>query len=470
MSPCNPCKRPPFAIYAPIRQSLKQSLLGASLTGQLCILPPSISETSFHTTFITQLSDELLNEIFTHALSGEQELRRPSFSQRALALSKVSKRFYRIVQPLMYNSIYLSNHYMAPPCIAVKLLHRTMKENQVLGSMVRRLFVHIDYHTTVTDEKFTIGRELLSIFQNVEAFDLHGGYDRPSTWPMIKRAFKNWPRLMHITLSREYSGPLIVPVCEIILVTPSLKTMNLHGITAPSFPNNTPRPTWVDHTSNIMELTIHDFGDTPEALQKLLKLPRALEHFTFGAMYSNPDPSRWRLETFQWLLADHQNTLKSIEISSSGGGYSPINFMEYPKLERLKLSHWVYRETAETAAASILAPKLHTFIWDFTVYDQHSEHWTDFDQPQKKWLLKFAELAAARKNSALKRIKIIFLPDTWEYITSREALAACVTPWDMMDEVKAKIKPLGIELEYNECWTRYECLKSIERAEREESL
>ena len=40
----------------------------------------------------------------------------------------------------------------------------------------------------------------------------------------------------------------------------------------------------------------------------------------------------------------------------------------------------------------------------------------------------------------------------------------------MMDEVKAKIKPLGIELEYNECWTRDECLKSIERAEREESL
>ena len=170
---------------------------------------------------------------------------------------------------------------------------------------------------------------------------------------------------------------------------------------------------------------------------------------------------------FQRLLADHQNTLKSIEIGclpSVGFTFTPINFMEYPKLEKLNLSYWVYRETAEAAAASILALKLHTFIWDFQIIDQHTESCSDFDEPQKEWLLKFAELAAAR-HSALKKIKIIFEPDTYDYITTREQLAACVTPWDRMEEVKAKIRPLGIELEYNEVWTREKCLQEIERAE-----
>jgi len=222
----------------------------------------------------------------------------------------------------------------------------------------------------------------------------------------------------------------------------------------------------MERTSNITELTITDFGERPEALRTLLKLPKALEHFTFGGVRSSL--VQWCPEMFQWLLADHQSTLKSIEIGCLGMRRSPINFMEYPKLQKLKLSHWVYFETAETAAASLLAPSLHTFIWDFQIYDQHSEQWTDFDEPQKKWLLRFAELAAAR-NSALRKIEIVFKPDVENYvpITTRAELADCVTPWDLMDEVKAKIKPLGIELEYNQCWTREECLQRIERAEKE---
>ncbi len=35
-----------------------------------------------------------------------------------------------------------------------------------------------------------------------------------------------------------------------------------------------------------------------------------------------------------------------------------------------------------------------------------------------------------------------------------------------MEEVKEKIKPLGIELEYNKCWSREECLRNIELKEK----
>ena len=117
-----------------------------------------------------------------------------------------------------------------------------MKENQVLGSMVRRLSLHVEFLTTASEDKFTIGRELLDSAQNVESFSLYGA-DRPSSWPMIKSAVKNWPRIKHITLSlsRDNWDLLTTPVCELILATPTLRTMTLHGGYAPSSPYNTSR-------------------------------------------------------------------------------------------------------------------------------------------------------------------------------------------------------------------------------------
>jgi hypothetical protein len=219
----------------------------------------------------------------------------------------------------------------------------------------------------------------------------------------------------------------------------------------------------VERTCNITSLTIHDFGETPEALQNLLKLPRALERFAFGKIHWNP--FHWRLDMFQLLLADHRTTLKSIEIGCLTSNNNPINFLEFPKLEILNLSHWVYRQTPEMAATSLLAPKLHTFIWDFRVIDQHSESWDDFGKEQKEWLIKFAKLATSRK-SALRKIEIMFYPDACDDPRTKEELAVCVTPWELMDEVRNEISRLGIELVYNKGRTREECLQRIEEEEK----
>jgi hypothetical protein len=113
----------------------------------------------------------------------------------------------------------------------------------------------------------------------------------------------------------------------------------------------------------------------------------------------------------------------------------------------------------------LLAPQLHTFIWDFRIIDQHTESWSDFSAPQQEWVLRFAELAKDRK-SKLSRIEIVFCPDGFQSPRSREELAVCVSPWDLMDEVGEKIRPLGVELVYNKCWSREECLKRIEEDEK----
>jgi hypothetical protein len=80
-------------------------------------------------------------------------------------------------------------------------------------------------------------------------------------------------------------------------------------------------------------------------------------------------------------------------------------------------------------------------------------------------VLRFAELAVERK-SKLRRIEIVFCPDEYQAPRSREELAVCVSPWDLMDEVGEKIRPLGIELAYNKCWSREECLERLEQEER----
>jgi hypothetical protein len=62
-----------------------------------------------------------------------------------------------------------------------------------------------------------------------------------------------------------------------------------------------------------------------------------LTHFAFGKIHNCP--VSWRLEMFQALLEPHQNTLQMVEIGAVGGAFTPINFLSFPKLEVLQLSH-----------------------------------------------------------------------------------------------------------------------------------
>jgi hypothetical protein len=237
---------------------LKQLLLGASQDGQLCILPPSISvpQTKYPTSinrrkdppldtpFIAKIPDELLDEIFTHALGSE--LWRMEFYHTALVLSRVSKHFHRIVQPFMYRRINLSGHSLTRPCPAVKKFHRTIKGNRSLGSIVKTLRVHVEYliQGPTSEAEFKVGIELLGWLPNLESFDLQGGYEYPSTWPMIRNAIANWPRIKHVELSREDFSLSMPPVCELVIATPSLSTLNLHGVYTPALINSTSHTVW----------------------------------------------------------------------------------------------------------------------------------------------------------------------------------------------------------------------------------
>lgn len=153
----------------------------------------------------------------------------------------------------------------------------------------------------------------------------------------------------------------------------------------------------------------------------------------------------------QSLLSPYRSSLKTIEIGDLDGGY--VGMMDLTLFRELTVLN-LYCDlldnlSSDNACATLLAPKLHTFILDITSYDNvyRRTGWEGFHEPQARWILEFAQLAAAR-TSALRTIKIIFDPDESMGPCNRDEYELSGYPWDRMDDVKIKLMPLGIDLTY----------------------
>ncbi|RAH68341.1 uncharacterized protein BO66DRAFT_440268 [Aspergillus aculeatinus CBS 121060] len=98
------------------------------------------------------------------------------------------------------------------------------------------------------------------------------------------------------------------------------------------------------------------------------------------------------------------------------------------------------------AIDQLLSPTVRTFVWDLISYgDFWGPGLLGFDEPQARWLLAFAEGALAGKGQALRTIRIEFVPyiDWLGYVDPDDY------PWDRMEQLKQKMRVLGIALEYN---------------------
>lgn len=172
-----------------------------------------------------------------------------------------------------------------------------------------------------------------------------------------------------------------------------------------------------------------------------------LTHFEFGSYYNNEHMMDY--PAFENMLLIHQNTLKHIDIGylSPGGNLRLFNATRFSKLEFLKLSRWQMSRPVQFSVedSNVLGPSLKTFAWDFSIYDQHSESWTDFGAPEAAWLRELGEIAISRK-AALEKIVIQYTPECYHNPTEEEGY-----PWDRMDKVRDEtLKPNGLSLEYNE--------------------
>jgi hypothetical protein len=154
--------------------------------------------------------------------------------------------------------------------------------------------------------------------------------------------------------------------------------------------------------------------------------PAALPRFTFGSNYSNQHVMDYPMFE-EWLLI-HQYTLTSVDIgylpAAAAAVYSTPRCFQTSKI--LRLSRWQMHGPVQFTPedANVLGLSLTRFAWDFTVYDQHTEAWSDFGEPEANWVKKLAKAAVSRK-AVLKEIHIQFAPDGC-YDTTEEM----GYPWD----------------------------------------
>jgi hypothetical protein len=203
--------------------------------------------------------------------------------------------------------------------------------------------------------------------------------------------------------------------------------------------------------------------ETPAALAKVINWPKTLIDFTFDGLYSNP--YHWDLNTMQNLLASHQDSLKTLKIGSMHSTNNIMfDFSVFNNLEKLHVSAWTSSQQPEFRPSRFLPPKLHTFTWDFTIEDQHSEGLGSFGQPEADWLSHFVNVAT-REQRALRQIHIIFTPEIFIWSFNYRAFENLRYPWDWMDEVRDKIRPHAINLTYNTpVLTKAQYIETIECA------
>ena len=218
-------------------------------------------------------------------------------------------------------------------------------------------------------------------------------------------------------------------------------------------------------TAQFTTLWLSDYEESPWATVQLLQWPKEIFHFKFGSFYNNRH--YMDLPMLHSMLSIHRDTLKTLAIGylSRSDHKALFKAVDFPNLEGLELSRWQMSKALESPASDadlLLAPKLKTFKWDFSIYDQHSEAWTDFGDTEENWLRGFLKAAISRK-TMLKEVNVTFNPDDWEV---KEEFGY---PWDRMDAICEEFQPFGVKLRYSEpCMTKAAWLERMKSLGQEE--
>ncbi|KAJ5918208.1 hypothetical protein N7454_010583 [Penicillium verhagenii] len=187
-------------------------------------------------------------------------------------------------------------------------------------------------------------------------------------------------------------------------------------------------------------------------MNTLIHWPKSLFEFSIENIYSDPDhrdshPNYLDLPLLRKMLDEHKDTLTTLSIgplSVSGRGRL-ANLSDLSALHTLSLSRWQLGDELDVSsdvASLLLGPCLELFVWDFTIYDQNYQKWSDFGTRESVWIMNLAQQAVERR-LPLKEIRIQFSPES---PTSDDE----DYPWDFIDDLDLQFRSRGIGLTYSE--------------------
>ncbi|KAH6609167.1 hypothetical protein Trco_002513 [Trichoderma cornu-damae] len=390
-----------------------------------------------------RLPNEVLLHIFTIAASDSEFMsgRRVNDRRTCIALSRTCRRFHSIATLVLYRDLNMcASRYNWNSLLlrrATRCLHRTLKEKPELRKHCSLLSIDLGYSTN-SAVLVPYLMDLAVWLTHTKTLRIDGRFKGGEEELLLsKAAVQHMPMLEGVSL---LNGLDLRQVYETVSCLSHLRVLELSGTSAPHDPL-----LWnafEEGTSPITSLIIRGFRDSPGILRHLVAWPAKLEHFSFTEC--DDEASRvWGLPIIACIIAPHRATLRSITVSSlPEKGLADFDLTGFENLKHLSLSSWV-TGFAEGDETNLLAPRLTSFRWVFTLEQQHSESLLDFGEVQEHWLRRFIAEAIAR-GLPLRDIDIRYAPDRFYLPTDLPE----IYPWDRMESIERDFQDKGIKLSW----------------------
>jgi hypothetical protein len=185
---------------------------------------------------IVKLPNELLHQILDLGADMSSIPWRNKCYTGIIELIAVCKRFREVGTPILYHTVHFEKGCgNVPPCIPAKLFHRTMRENPLLRSLCKALYISIfDRAGTRSWSDYKLTNELFTWLPNVNSFTINGGFDdghAEHTWTLIRNAIECMPFISEFSIGRTGNGGLTIPPIIEHLDLPGWKKFSVSGIT-----------------------------------------------------------------------------------------------------------------------------------------------------------------------------------------------------------------------------------------------
>lgn len=293
---------------------------------------------------------------------------------------------------------------------------------------------------------WVIATDFFKGFTEVRCLSIYASFRKQvqATWDFIASILPHMRVLQHLTLESRGCGNVFPHVWRCVDV-PSLQVLSDDGASHRK-QGWKPIPRSGIRKASFTTLYVSTYHDAA-AISDLIQWPGKLQHFHFE--HFRVSTHYLDLRMLGVWLSSHKDSLQTIDIGFlSRAGRGPLlDVSGFPSLTSLKLSRHSFSDRLESLPESdpqqLLAPNLETFTWDFDSDDGDPVPWNGFGELEERWLEGFVKTAGS-KSPLLKTIRIIFRPD------EEDSKASDGYPWDRLDRVRERCRPLGIRLEYDE--------------------
>ncbi|MCJ1316031.1 hypothetical protein MMC15_001351 [Xylographa vitiligo] len=429
----------------------KQSTLGISLDGLLCVLPQR-RRTPDGPDLTATIPDELLSLIF--------DFLPPAYSRDAypvkdlanpLSLLFVCRRWQRCYTPILYRELYIKKDRRP------KKLLKTLEYQPPLSGYIKTLDINIDSHRINIDA-------LTSVVQHschVRKITLSANMGEE-----LRPLLEAIARLEYLELLRLHCSPSMYTIAH-QLERPSLRHLELwcygwgigdklrasepeDGVVFTKHHAKSLLPLAHHYTGALTSLAILNPAAPPEVTGFIICWPTALVRFTATLSHSF-FAHRYTPASMERILLRQRHSLKDITLgalsfSRGQGGSGMLDFSSFHSLETLSMSCYnIFSEAAATTLQKLSAPLLHHLSISFATEEQHDTHFSSFGADEVTWFKNFAS-AANSANTALRTVFVEFDPDSYIYDGIDQNLR---WPWAYLDEAAQALAEIGITLTYS---------------------